>query len=218
MKSVDPVKRNSLHPLKASRKACHCTGTKKNSSQLCKRYILIPPSHPIAQTKNPNSTITKVHCLNHPICHGHRTTRILEFPKPIPLSNCWYWAVTGRFTVIQPYDISCMCNWSTWSFDVVSDFFFHQTFSDCEMFSAYAYHNQLTSLPDIRYQFPLTPTATDISTSPVDSPFLSPAPSILEAARPSITERQHVTSGVCIHLPTIHPSMNVLDWQIFFII
>lgn len=65
------------------------------------------------------------------------------------------------------------------------------------MFSAYAYHNQLTSVPEIRYQFPLTPTATDMSSSPVDSPFLSPAPSLLEAARPSITERQHVTSGVC---------------------
>lgn len=46
----------------------------------------------------------------------------------------------------------------------------------------------------LRYQFQPTPTPTDMSLSSGDSTFVTPPP--LEASRPSISEQQHVTSGV----------------------
>lgn len=87
--SSGPCQVQFVHFPEASRKLVTVLGQKRALKKLCKRYILIPPSHPITRPKNPDSTIIKQHRFDiiH-FCHGHRTTGILEFPKPIPISSC----------------------------------------------------------------------------------------------------------------------------------
>jgi len=98
----------------------HCNWEQKNSEQLCKRYI---PYLPL--TRSPDLRIQKLQHNQTTLlyiihsCHGYRTTRLLDFPKPIPISNRRYWTLTRRLPFIQPYHISSEYNWFCSSLEIL---------------------------------------------------------------------------------------------------